>query len=97
VVFTPVIIELCRVNDNWKTTISSEYYQEQSGISIPTTTVNGLNTAGTSLNLNYVPTQNISCRIEGRWINSKDKTFETASDTTNNNVIIDSSTAIKFA
>ena len=95
--FTPVIIGQYDVNDNWKTAIRAEYYHDQTGIIAPTTTVNGFNTTGLSLNLDYVPTQNLSCRIEGRWLNSKDKIFETASGITNNNFVIATSIAIKFS
>lgn len=95
--FSPVIIGQFSINKNWKTAIRAEYYQDETGIIIPTGTINGFRTTGLSLNLNYSPTQNIICRLEGRWLNSQDNIFETKTTTTNNNFIIGTSIAIKFS
>jgi hypothetical protein len=94
--FSPVIIGQFAMNRHWKTAIRAEYYQDETGIIIPTGTNNGFKTTGLSLNLDYTPTQNIVCRLEGRWLNSKDKIFETKGMSTNNNFIIGISIAIKF-
>lgn len=95
--FSPVIIGQFAINKNWKTAIRVEYYQDKSGIIIPTGTINGFLTTGLSLNLDYSPTQNIICRLEGRWLNSKDNIFETKTTPTNNNFFIGTSIAIKFS
>ena len=95
--FSPVIIGQYAINKSWKTAIRAEYYNDVTGIIIPTTTPNGFNTKGLSANLDYSPTQNIICRLEGRWLNSKDKIFETKTTLTNNNFIIGTSIAIKFS
>ncbi len=94
---SPVIIGQYTINKNWKTAIRAEYYKDETGIIIPAETTNGFQTTGLSLNLDYTPTQNISCRIEGRCLNSKDNIFETNSNMTNNNFIIGTSIAINFA
>src|SRR5690606_569079 len=75
--FTPVIIVQYTLNKSWKTTLRAEYYQDEKGVIIPTGTNNGFSTAGFSYNIDYPPTQNIVCRLEGRWFNSKDNLFET--------------------
>lgn len=95
--FSPVIIGQFAINNNWKTAIRAEYYQDETGIIIPTGTINGFRTTGLSLNLDYSPTQNIICRLEGRWLNSQDNIFETKTTPTNNNFIIGTSIAIKFS
>ena len=95
--FSPVIIGQFVFNDNWKSAIRAEYYQDETGIIIPTGTINGFRTSGLSLNLDYSPTQNIMCRLEGRWLNSKDEIFETKTTPTNNNFIIGTSITIKFS
>ncbi len=95
--FSPVIIGQYTINYHWKTAVRAEYYQDETGIIIPTTTMNGFQTRGLSLNLDYSPNQNIICRIEGRWLNSKDTVFETKSNLTNDNFIIGASIAIKFS
>lgn len=95
--FSPVIIGQFIISKNWKTAIRAEYYQDETGIIIPMETINGFNTTGLSLNVDYSPTQNIICRLEGRWLNSKDFIFETITTPTNNNFILGTSIAVKFS
>jgi hypothetical protein len=92
-----IIIGQFKINQNWKTAIRAEYYQDKTGIIVPTGTTNGFKTTGLSLNFDYSPTQNIICRLEGRWLNSQDNIFETKTAPTNNNFIIGTSMAIKFS
>jgi len=95
--YSSVIIGQFNINKKWKTAFRAEYYQDETGIIIPTGTINGFKTTGLSLNLDYTPTQNFFCRLEGRWLNSQDKIFETKTTPTNNNFIIGTSIAIKFS
>ncbi len=95
--FSPVIIGQYTISNKWKTAIRAEYYQDKTGIIIPTGTINGFQTKGLSLNIDYSPNQNILCRIEGRWLNSKDRIFETTSNMTNDNFIIATSFVFKLA
>jgi Putative beta-barrel porin-2, OmpL-like. bbp2 len=95
--FTPVIVGQIAFNEKWKTSIRAEYYQDETGIIISTDTANGFQTTGLSLNLDYSPIQNILCRIEARWLNSKDKIFEAKTNPTNNNFFIGTSIAIQFS
>lgn len=94
---SPVIIGQYIINETWKTAIRAEYYQDETGIIIPTESVNGFQTAGLSLNIDYSPSPNIVGRMEGRWLNSRDNVFETKSNMTNHNFIIGASIAIKFS
>ena len=94
--FSPVFIGYYTINNQWKSAIRAEYYQDETGILIPTDTPNGFQTTGLSLNLDYLPIQNIICRIEGRWLNSKDDIFESNAGVTDNNFIIATSIAIKI-
>lgn len=93
---SPVIIGQYTINDTWKTSIRAEYYQDDTGIIIPTGTTNGFQTSGLSLNIDYSTNQNIICRIEGRWLNSTDGLFEKHNNFTTDNFIIGASIAIKF-
>lgn len=95
--FSPVFIGQFTLNHNWKTSLRAEYYQDETGIIIPTGTVNGFKTTGLSINLDYSPIQNVLCRMEGRWLHSQDNIFETKTTPTNNNFIIGASIAIRFA
>lgn len=100
--FSPTVIGQFRINKTWKTTIRAEYYQDETAVLIGvynavSETINGFGTSGLSLNIDYSPVQNIICRVEGRWLNSRDKVFETKTTPTNNNFIIGTSIAIKFS
>jgi hypothetical protein len=94
---TPVIIAHLTLNEAWKTAFRAEYYQDETGIIISTGTVNGFQTLGLSLNLDYSPTPNLVCRVEGRWLSSKDNIFETQTVPTNSNFILGGSIAVKFS
>lgn len=95
--FSPVLIGQYSINKTWKIAIRAEYYQDETGIIIKTVTPNGFKTTGLSLNLDYSPTENIICRLEGRWLNSRDQIFETKTALTDNNFIIATSIAIRFS
>lgn len=94
---SPVLIAQFTLMEKWKTVIRGEYYQDETGIIIPTSTSNGFKTTGLSLNLDYAPTQNIVCRLEGRWFNSRDNIFQSTATATNNNFIIGTSIVIRFS
>ncbi|MGS2764978.1 porin [Sinomicrobium sp. M5D2P9] len=94
---SPVLIGQYTVNENWKTAIRAEYYQDKTGIIIPTGTANGFTTTGLSWNVDYAPIPWMSCRLEGRWLHSRDTVFETKDGTSNNNFFIGTSIAVKFS
>lgn len=95
--FSPVLIGQFAINKTWKTALRAEYYQDETGIIIPTGTLNGFQTSGLSLNFDYSPIPNIICRFEGRWLNSKDNILESKSSLTKNNFIFGTSIAIRFS
>lgn len=93
---SPVIIGQYAISKTWKTAIRAEYYQDNTGIIIPIGGINGFQSTGLSLNFDYTPFQNIICRFEGRWLNSRDEIFETKTTSSKDNFIIGSSMAVKF-
>ncbi len=95
--FSPVIIAQFLIGNHWKTAIRAEYYEDKTGIIIPTGTLNGFRTSGISLNLDYQPRKNLFFRLEGRWFNSKDKIFKTQSGSKRDNFCLGTSVAIKFS
>lgn len=95
--FSPVLIGQFTINNYWKMAIRAEYYQDETGIIIPTGTTNGFQTSGLSLNFDYAPAQNIVCRVEGRLMNSKDNIFQTKTIPATDNFIIAASIEIKFS
>ncbi|MCU0321492.1 MAG: porin [Chitinophagaceae bacterium] len=94
--FSPVMIAKYAIAKKWATAFRAEYYQDKTGVLIATKTPNGFNTTGFSLNFDYLPTSTIACRIESRWLNSKDKIFERGNVLTNNNFLITSSLVVKI-
>ncbi|MBK6265767.1 porin [Marivirga sp. S37H4] len=96
--FTPIIIGQLTINKSWKTAVRAEYFQDNAEIIIPTETGNEFNITGLSWNWDYWPTSNVACRLEARWLNSKDRIFATNDDSfSNNNFTIGSSIAIQFS
>jgi hypothetical protein len=94
--FSPVIITRYAFSEKWATAFRAEYYHDETSIMIPTGTTNGFKTSGLSLNFDYAPKSNLLCRIEGRWLKSKDNIFVQVNSFTQNNVFIVTSIAINF-
>lgn len=94
--FVPVIIAQYSISNAWKTAFRAEYFHDESGVIIPTGSTNGFQTTGVSINIDYLPSEIIMCRIEGRLFESKDKIFETKTNPTNSNFFIGTSIAIRF-
>lgn len=85
------------ISETWKSAIRIEYYQDRNGVMIPTNTPSGFKTLGFSGNVDYYPTENVVCRIEARWLRSRDRIFQTPTDLSNNNFFIALSCAIRFS
>lgn len=94
--FSPIVIGQYQISRNWKSAFRAEYYQDKTGIIIPTDTDNGFRTTALSLNLDYSPVQHVMCRIEARWLHSKDDIFESKTDMTNHDFFIGTSVALKL-
>src|SRR5688572_14272025 len=67
----------------------TEYYHDKNGVIIDTQTEHGFQTAGYSLNLDYVPHDQVLWRVEGRLFSSEDAIF-----TNKNGSVSDKNTAI---
>lgn len=94
---TPAIIGQISLTQNWKTAIRAEYYQDETGVIIATGTPNGFSTLGLSWNIDYLPNDLVSCRLESRWFKSEDAIFTRDNQLTNNNLFIGASLALKFS
>ncbi len=55
--------------------VRAEYYMDEKGVIIATGTPNGFKTSGFSANFDYVVTDNVLWRIEGKLFNSEDAIF----------------------
>lgn len=96
--WTPVLIGQYQINANWKTALRIEYYHDSSEIIISTPNRTGFETLGVSLNIDYIPIKNIMCRLEARWLQSRQPIFDIrdSSRLSNNNIFIGVSIAARF-
>jgi hypothetical protein len=93
---SPVLIGQYVIDEQWKTALRAEYYQDKNGVIISTPTLNGFRTSGLSLNLDYSPLSSLLFRIEGRWLNGDHHFLDAQSSTSNNNLMVGPSVAYKF-
>jgi hypothetical protein len=94
--WSPVGIIQYKINDKWNTALRGEYYHDPSSIIISTSSPNGFKTSGISYNVDYHPSSNIVCRIELRYLSSKDDIFDQSTTPKDNNMMVASSMALKF-
>ena len=94
--YTPELIIRCSINDFWCTSVRAEYYDDRESVIVSTKTEHGFKTKGFSINLDYNPNTNISCRVEGRWLNSGDMIFQRQDGLSDNNIFIVGSFAVSF-
>ncbi len=94
--YSPVLILKYAFSDKWTIAARGEYYSDENGVIISTSTPNGFKTTGFSLNIDHSPVKNVLVRIEARNFSSKDEIFVKPSGTTNNNTFITSSIAVSF-
>ncbi len=94
--FTPVVIVQVKPTDKIRIAARGEYYTDENGVIIATGTQNGFQTLGYSLNVDYVISDNVLWRVEGRGLISKDKVFVKDGKATTKNYFLTTSLAINF-
>lgn len=94
--YAPIIILRFAPVDQWAFAVRGEYYNDEHGVIISTGTPNGFKTTGLSANIDYMPVNNISLRLEGRMLSSKDKVFMKNESGTANNAAVTFSAAVSF-
>ncbi len=94
--YAPVVILRFTPYTHWAFAARGEYYSDKNGVIIYTGTPNGFKTTGLSINIDYLPQNNIALRLEGRTLIGKDDTFIKANSVSNNNTAITFSTAVSF-
>ena len=94
--YSPIVI--VKYSPIEKVTIAArgEYYNDINGVIINTGTVNGFQTYGYSVNLDYQIMKNAVWRIEGRGFTSKDKIFTLGNQTSLQNFFVITALAISF-
>lgn len=83
--YTPVLVAKYNVTDKLSFTARGEYYQDEKGVIISTSTKNGFKTFGYSFNADYQILPNLVWRTEIRNLNSKDAIFMNRTDEFNKN------------
>lgn len=94
--YSPVLIARYSLTNKMRIAARGEYYTDEKAVIIATGTANGFQTVGFSLNFDYLPTDNLLFRIEGRALSSKDKIFILDNNPSNKNYFITSSLALNF-
>ncbi|CAN5131853.1 porin [soil metagenome] len=94
--YSPVVIVQFKPANKIRIAARGEYYSDEKGVIIATGSTNGFQTIGYSLNLDYVISDNILWRIEGRGLSSKDKIFSMDNKPSTENYFITTSLAISF-
>jgi hypothetical protein len=81
-------------SEKFATSIRYEFYSDKNGVMINTNSLNGFETHGASINLDYIISPKVIWRIEGRMLKSRDKIFELKGHLSEYNFCILSSLAI---
>lgn len=94
--YSPVLIVKYAPTEKISISARGEYYSDASGVIISTGTLNGFQTYGYSLNLDYQIMNNVVWRIEGRGFTSKDKIFTLNDNPSSQNYFLTTALAISF-
>ncbi|MFV8333300.1 porin [Flavobacterium sp. GSP14] len=94
--FSPVVIAQIKPTAKIQLAARAEYYSDEKGVIIASTTPNGFKTYGFSANFDYLPTDNLIFRIEARSLSSKEDIFVKNNLPNNQNVFLTTSLAISF-
>lgn len=94
--YSPVLIMKYAPTEKISIAARGEYYSDANGVIISTGTINGFQTYGYSLNLDYQIMNNVVWRIEGRGFTSKDKIFTLNDNPSSQNYFLTTALAISF-
>ena len=94
--YSPVLIAQYSLTQKVNIAARGEYYTDPNQVIISTGTMNGFQTYGYSINLDYNIADNVMWRIEGRGFTSKDKIFTLDKQQSTQNSFVTTSLAISF-
>jgi hypothetical protein len=94
--YAPVVVFGYQFSEQFAAGFRAEYFGDEASVIMPTGTNEGFNTSGVSLNVDYRPTPEIACRIEGRYFDSKKNIFAKDGLYTDQNFFITASIAVKL-
>lgn len=94
--YSPVCIIQYKPSTKIHIAARGEYYSDRKGVIIATGSPNGFQVMGYSLNLDYLPIENVIFRIEGRGLRSTDKVFTMHDKPNKSNYFVTTSIGISF-
>lgn len=94
--YSPVFIAKYKATDKINVAARGEYYSDKNGVIIATGTLNGFQTFGYSVNLDYNIYDNVVWRIEARNLSSKDEVFSKNGTPSEQNFVAVTALAISF-
>ena len=94
--FTPTVIGQYLLGPHWKTALRLEYYADPNGVKIPVDDPEGFRTAGISWNVDYTPVPNVACRIEARWLESREPVLRADDGLRDSDFFVGISLAVKM-
>ncbi|GAB2671759.1 porin [Flavihumibacter cheonanensis] len=94
--YSPVLISRFQLHPKWKLAVRGEYYSDKNKVIVDTQTANGFSAIGYSMNIDYAPFEQVSCRLEIRQLRSNDYLFYNGRKSTRDNEFLTISTAISF-
>lgn len=94
--YSPVLIAKYKATDKINIAARGEYYSDKNQVIIATSTPNGFQTYGYSVNLDYNFYDNVVWRIEARNLSSKDEIFTDNNELSKQNFAMVTALAISF-
>lgn len=94
--YTPNAVIRYAINDHWAVAARAEYYSDKNSVIITSSTANGFQTFGASLNVDRKVGQYFWWRTEIRSLNARDALFLRKGAAVNNDWFLSTSFAIKF-
>ena len=94
--YSPVAILKYSPSNKVNVAIRGEYYSDKNQVIVATGTPNGFQTWGYSVNFDYVITDNLMWRVEGRGLNNKDQSFVNDNKPSSQNYFMTTALAFSF-
>ena len=94
--YTPAAVLRITPGEKWAVAARGEYFSDEDGVIINSSTPNGFKTTGLSANVDYLPIRNAALRLEVRNLTSKDALFRSGTNARQANTALTFSTAVSF-
>ena len=85
-----------KFSSDWASAFRLEYYNDRHQVIVSSNSSNGFQTTGASINIDWQPIPQALCRLEVRWLNSRDAIFQDGNGASNNDAFFVLSSAFTF-